>query len=260
MTRGSDQKVALITGANKGIGFEVARQLGALGWFVLLGARDAKRGNAAAEALATLGIDARCEQLDVADDLSIAAAARRIATYPGRLDALINNAGVLLEGRFARGERPAEAYPSQPSATGLDIVRSTYATNVFGAIAVTNAMLPLLRRSSRARIVNVSSQFASQTLADDYCHGRNKNRYLNLLAYNSSKAALNAVTLQFAIELRETGIKVNAADPGHTATDINGRVGDRPPSEAANIVVRLALLTDDGPTGTFVGEDGPRAW
>lgn len=258
MTRISDRNVALITGANKGIGFEVARQLGALGWRVLLGARDANRGTAAVEVLKAEGIDARFEQLDVTDDLSIAAAAHRIGTDPGRLDVLVNNAGALLE-RIARSGA-GQASPSKPSATEVDIVRATYATNVFGAIAVTNALLPLLRLSSRARIINVSSRLASQTLADDFCHGRSKDRYMNLLAYNSSKAALNAVTLQFAIELREAGIKVNAADPGHTATDINGRLGDRPPSEAAKIIVRLALLADDGPTGVFVGEDGPRAW
>ena len=140
------------------------------------------------------------------------------------------------------------------------MVKRTYATNVFGAIAVTNAMLPLLRRSSRAQVVNVSSKFASLNLADDFCHGRSKDRYLNLLAYNSSKAALNAVTLQFAIELREVGIKVNAADPGHAATDINGRHGDRNASDAAKIIVRLASLTERGQTGTFVAEDGRRPW
>lgn len=257
---GSQQRVALITGANKGIGFEVARQLGALGWHILLGARDSNRGRAAAAVLGASGIDARFEQLDVADERSIAAAARRIESDPGRLDVLVNNAGVLLEGRFSRGGRAAEDFPAQPSATRLDVVRQTYETNVFGAIAVTNAMLPLLRRSGAARIVNVSSKFASQSLADDYCHGRNNDRYLNLLAYNSSKAALNAATLQFAIELRDTGIKVNAADPGHTATDINGQLGNRRPSEAAKIIVRLALLADDEPTGTFLAEDGARAW
>lgn len=254
------QKIALITGANKGIGFEVARQLGALGWRILLGARDADRGRAAITRLKASEIDARFEQLDVTDEASIAAAANRIARDPGRLDVLVNNAGVLLEGRFPRTGRAAEEFPSEPSATGLDVLRKTYATNVFGAIAVTNAMLPLLRRSGAARIVNVSSKFASQRLADDFCHRRSSDRYMNLLAYNSSKAALNAATLQFAIELRETGIKVNAADPGHSATDINGQLGNRPPSEAAKVIVRLALLPEEGPTGAFIGEDGPRAW
>lgn len=260
MTGSSQQKVALITGANMGIGLEVARQLGALGWRILLGARDANRGQAAADTLSASGIDARVEQLDVTDASSIAAAVRRIARDPGRLDVLVNNAGVLLEGRFARDGRAAEEFPSRPSATALDIVRETYETNVFGAIAVINAVLPLLRRSGAPRIVNVSSKFASQTLADDVCHGRNTDRYMNLLAYNSSKAALNAATLQFAIELRDAPIKVNAADPGHAATDINGHLGDRRASEAAKIIVRLALLADDGPTGTFVAENGARAW
>jgi NAD(P)-dependent dehydrogenase (short-subunit alcohol dehydrogenase family) len=260
MSEPANLKVALITGANKGIGFEVARQLGALGWHILLGARDQNRGLAAAEKLKGQGIDVQFEQLDVSDECSIAAAARRIASDFGRLDVLVNNAGLLLEGNFSRSGRAAEDFPSQPSVTGLDVVKRTYATNVFGAIAVTNAMLPLLRRSYRARVVNVSSKFASLNLADEFCHGRNKDRYLNLLAYNSSKAALNAVTLQFAIELRETGIKVNAADPGHAATDINGRHGERKPSDAAKVIVQLALLPDLGPTGTFVANDGPRPW
>jgi NAD(P)-dependent dehydrogenase (short-subunit alcohol dehydrogenase family) len=256
----ADRQVALITGANKGIGFEVARQLGSLGWHILLGARDKSRGLAAAQKLKAQGTDVRFEQLDVSDERSIAAAARRIAVDSSRLDVLVNNAGLLLEGNFSRNGRAAEEFPSQPSVTELDVVKRTYATNVFGAIAVTNAMLPLLRRSSRARVVNVSSKFASLNLADEYCHGRSKDRYLNLLAYNSSKAALNAVTLQFAIELRDAGIKVNAADPGHAATDINGQHGDRKPSDAARVIVRLALLPDDGPTGMFLADDGRRPW
>lgn len=259
-TMASDCSVALVTGANKGIGLEVARQLGEMGWLVLVCARDPQRGIAATDMLKAQGIQARFEQLDITDDSSIDAAALRIAADPARLDVLINNAGVLFEGDFPRPGLPQDTFPSKPSVTSRAIVRSTYAANVFGAIAMTNAMLPLMRRSKAARIVNVSSKLASLSLADDFCQGNSNERYFNLLAYNSSKAALNAATLQYAIELRNTTIKVNAVDPGHCATDINGHIGDRPPSEAAKVIVRLATLPHDGPTGAFIGETGRRAW
>jgi NAD(P)-dependent dehydrogenase (short-subunit alcohol dehydrogenase family) len=142
----------------------------------------------------------------------------------------------------------------------LHVMRSTYETNIFGAITVTNAMLPLIRRSPAGRIVNVSSRLAGFLLAQRYCSPGNREEYLNLLAYNSSKAALNHVTLQYAIELRGTRVKVNSADPGHCATDINGRLGDRHPSEAAKLIVQLATLPEDGPSGAFIGEDGFRPW
>jgi NAD(P)-dependent dehydrogenase (short-subunit alcohol dehydrogenase family) len=142
----------------------------------------------------------------------------------------------------------------------LHVMRSTYETNIFGAITVTNAMLPLIRRSPAGRIVNVSSRLAGFLLAQRYCSPGNREEYLNLLAYNSSKAALNHVTLQYAIELRGTRVKVNSADPGHCATDINGRLGDRLPSEAAKLIVQLATLPEDGPSGAFIGEDGFRPW
>jgi NAD(P)-dependent dehydrogenase (short-subunit alcohol dehydrogenase family) len=254
-----DGGVALVTGANKGIGLEVARQLSGLGFHVLLGARDAERGRSAAAAVRAPGARIDFEHLDVSDDASVQAAARRITEAFGKLDVLVNNAGVLLEGNFARAGSSNQDV-SSPGTTSVDILRRTYATNVFGVAAVTNAMLPLLKRSGRGRIVNVSSKFASLSLADRICHGESRERYFNLLAYNTSKAALNALTLQYAIELRGTPIKVNAVDPGHCATDINGHLGDRHPSEAAKIVVSVATLPDDGPTGTFVSEDGRRAW
>ncbi|HEX2492700.1 MAG TPA: SDR family oxidoreductase [Steroidobacter sp.] len=250
MSQLSRDGVALVTGGNKGIGFEVARQLSARGFHVLLGARDAERGRAAATSLKTQGARVDFEHLDVSDDESVREAARRINAACGKLDILVNNAGVLLEA----------IAQSRPSSTAIDILRLTCATNVFGVAAVTNAMLPLLRRSVGGRIVNVSSKLASLSLADRTCHGESQERYFNLLAYNTSKAALNALTLQYAIELRDSRIKVNAVDPGHCATDINGRIGDRHPSEAAKVVVAAATLPDDGPTGAFISEDGRRAW
>lgn len=260
MPEPTKDRVALVTGANKGIGLEVARQLGVLGWRVLVGARDAQRGSFAASLLNAQGIQARFEEIDIEDDASIQAAARRIEAAFGRLDALVNNAGVLCDLNFPRPTQASEELPILPSGTPIDILRRTYATNVFGVAAVINAMLPLLKRADAARIVNVSSKFASLSFAQQIFRGESQERYFNLLAYNTSKAALNALTLQYAIELRHTRIKVNSVDPGHCATDINGRTGDRHPAEAAKIVVGAATLPDDGPSGSFIAENGHRAW
>jgi NAD(P)-dependent dehydrogenase (short-subunit alcohol dehydrogenase family) len=237
----SEPRVALVTGANKGIGYEIARQLGAVeGIEVLVGARDPERGRAAAAKL-----DAVAVQVDVTDEASIAAAAKWIEQEYGRLDILVNNAAVLLE----RGELP--------SATAVDLMRRTYEANVFGVVAVTNAMLPLLRRAPAARIVNMSSGLGSLTLTTTPEHPYFERA---LLAYNSSKSAVNAVTVAYATELRQTPIKVNAADPGYCATDLNGHSGPRTPSQGATAAVRLATLDGDGPTGHFFDEDGVVPW
>jgi NAD(P)-dependent dehydrogenase (short-subunit alcohol dehydrogenase family) len=229
---------ALVTGANKGIGFEIAKGLRSHGVGVIVAARDRRRGSDAARAL-----DAEFVQLDVTDDESVVRAAAEVENGGDTLDILVNNAGVLLE-----------LDHRDPTLVPIDIVKRTYDTNVFGAIRVTNAFLPLLRRAPAARIVNVSSKLASLSRALE------TGAHLTFLAYNSSKTALNAVTLQYALALRDTPIKVNAVDPGHSATDINGRVGDRPPSEAARLPVRLALLPDDGPTGAFISDNGEVPW
>jgi NAD(P)-dependent dehydrogenase (short-subunit alcohol dehydrogenase family) len=231
--------LALVTGANKGIGFAIAKGLRSQGVDVIIGSRDRNRGSEAA-----LALDADFVQLDVTDDESVALAAGEVESRGSALDILVNNAGVLLELDYR-----------DPASVPIDLVRRTYDTNVFGVIRVTNAFLPLLRRAPAARIVNVSSRLASltRTLGGTPSH-------LIFLAYNSSKTALNAVTLQYALALRETSIKINAVDPGHSATDINGHMGDRPPSEAARLPVRLALLPDDGPTGAFISNDGEVPW
>jgi NAD(P)-dependent dehydrogenase (short-subunit alcohol dehydrogenase family) len=238
-------RVALVTGANRGIGFEIARQLGREGFAVLLGARNAERGAAAAARLAAEGIDARPLALDVTDAASIAAAAATVARTVGRLDVLVNNAGVILD----RGIRPSEV--------PLEVLRATYETNVFGAVAVTQAFLPLLRRSPAGRVVNATSELGSlaQNQNPDFEFAEVKQ-----LAYNSSKTALNAITVQLAHELRDTPIKVNAADPGYTATDFNGRRGTQTVEEGARAAVRLALLPADGPTGSFFNAGGPLPW
>jgi NAD(P)-dependent dehydrogenase (short-subunit alcohol dehydrogenase family) len=234
-------KVALITGANKGIGLEIARQLGRQGMTVLLGARDEGRGQEAAEKLQADGVDARSIQLDVISQETIDRAARRIEKEFGRLDVLVNNAGIFTD-------------DTPPSGLHMEVLRRTYETNVFGPVAITQAMLPLLRRSPAGRIVNMSSGLGSLTqISDPGWEFSN----LNLLAYNSSKTALNAVTVQFAKELRDMAVKVNSADPGYTATDMNSHQGTRSVEQGARVAVRLATLPADGPTGGFFDENGP---
>jgi NAD(P)-dependent dehydrogenase (short-subunit alcohol dehydrogenase family) len=239
------EKIALITGANKGIGFEIARQLSQQGTFVLIGARDAARGKEAAAELTARGLAVAPLSIDVTDPASVARAAQDIEEEHGRLDILVNNAGIT--GSF-RGE---------PSEVTLDQLRQVYDTNVFGVVAVTNQMLPLLRRAAAGRIVNMSSGLGSLTLNSD--PGSEFAGY-NLVTYQSSKTALNALTVAYAKELRETAIKVNSADPGFTATDLNNHRGYRTAEQAAGIAVRLATLGADGPTGTFQDENGAVPW
>ena len=235
--------ITLITGANKGIGFETARMIGGT---VLVGARHASRGSAAAAALVGEGVDARHVRLDVTDAGSVADAAKLIESEFGRLDVLVNNAGI----------SPVSAYgtPSEVSTGGM---RETFETNVFGVVTVTNAMLPLLRRSEAPRIVNVSSELGSLVLALD----PDQPFYpFNLIAYNSSKTALNAVTIAYAKELLDSPFKVNAVNPGYCATDLNAHTGFRTPGQGAAVVVNAAHLGADGPTGTFLTEEGVHPW
>lgn len=236
--------IALVTGANRGIGKETARGLGQRGASVLLGARDLAAGETAAQELVGEGLDVRAVAIDVTDQRSINQAAAWTDDRFGRLDILINNAGALRELGF-----PA------PSEVSIEDVRATYEVNTFGPIAVIQAMLPLLRRAQRGRIVNVTSGLASLTAA-----GRLDGPGLTLLAYNSSKTALNAATLQFARELKDTPIKINLADPMHCATDINNFSGERTPKAGSEIVIQLALLDADGPNGQFVNANGTIAW
>lgn len=240
----NNKKIALITGANKGIGKEIARQLGAQGFTVLVGARDVERGEEAAKELKANGAHAHAVQLDVTDEASIEAAAHRIEQEFDGLDVLVNNAGVALD-------------RVPPSQLDRDTLRRTFETNVFGVVGVTQAMLPLLKKSPAGRIVNLSSGLASlaQNSDPDWEYAE-----INLVAYNSSKAALNMVTVTFAKELKDTPIKVNAADPGYTATDMNGHQGTRTVEQGATAAVRLATLPDDGPTGSFFDEDGVVPW
>jgi NAD(P)-dependent dehydrogenase (short-subunit alcohol dehydrogenase family) len=227
--------VALVTGANKGIGKEIARQLADAGLTVYVGSRDAARGE---RAVGEIGGDTRLLVLDVTDDASIADVARQVGT----LDILVNNAGISGDGKT----------PDQQDSSTF---RRIYETNVFGVVAVTNAFLPALRRSAHPRIVNVSSGTGSLTWATDPQSRHWPGRYA---AYRSSKTALNALTVFYAHNLADDGIKVNALAPGLRRTDLNATAaasgGD--PAEAAAGAVRLALLPDDGPTGEFFSWDG----
>lgn len=238
------QKIALVTGANKGIGKEIARQLGTRGMLILVGARDKNRGDEAVSELKLQKIDAKTIQLDVADEASILEAVRSIESEFGRLDVLVNNAGIALDGGLG-------------SDTDLETMRRTYETNVFGVFAVTKAMLPLLKKSDSGRIVNMSSGLGSlsQNSDPDWAFAMAKP-----IAYNSSKAALNMITVILADELKNTAIKINAADPGFTATDMNNHQGTRSVEQGATAAVRLATLPADGPTGGYFDEDGTIPW
>jgi NAD(P)-dependent dehydrogenase (short-subunit alcohol dehydrogenase family) len=234
-------KIALITGANKGIGFETARQLGGQSMTVLIGARDEERGEAAAGKLRAEGADAHFVQLEVTDPASIKRAAEWIEATYDHLDVLVNNAGIpTVAGRGALA-----------SQTSLDDMRAVYEVNVFGVVAVTNAMLPLLRRAPAARIVNVSSEVGS--ISGQTNPASPLAQMPASAQYPSSKAALNMLTAMYAKELKDTPIKVNAANPGYTATDFNHNSGFRTAAEGAEPSVYLATLPGDGPTGIHWG-------
>jgi NAD(P)-dependent dehydrogenase (short-subunit alcohol dehydrogenase family) len=237
------KKVALVTGANKGIGFEVARQLGGAGCVVLLGARNPALGREAGAKLHAEGLDVRYVELDVTNAATIAAAAKTIGADFGRLDILVNNAGI------------ADPGDGSPETAQIDAVERVLRTNFLGALAVTQAMLPLLRKSSAGRIVNVSSGLGSLTRA-----AAPSPSSANYFGYSASKAALNMLTVQLARLLGDTPIKVNSAAPGYTATALNDFRGIQTIPEGAAEAVRLALLPDDGPSGTFSERTGIVPW
>ncbi|MER7922651.1 SDR family oxidoreductase [Streptomyces sp. NPDC096057] len=244
----SEAKTALVTGANKGIGYAIAHGLGALGLRVGVGARDEDRRETAVEKLRAAGVDAFGVPLDVTDDRSVTGAAELVERHAGRLDVLVNNAGV--SGEMDPG------WVQDPTTLDLELVRTVVETNVLGVIRVTNALLPLLRRSTSPRIVNVSSSVASLTRQAD--PGIEIGPVM--AAYAPSKTFLNAVTVQYARQFAGTGILINAACPGLVATDFTGFQGPRTPEQGAATAIRLATLPDGGPTGAFFEDAGVVPW
>ncbi len=244
--------VALVTGANKGIGLEIAKGLAAQGFTVLVGSRSLENGKTAAQ---SIGAQAHVLELDVTVQASIAAAAERIRTEFGRLDVLVNNAGVSHAGRPGMTFEDLMQTNSLTTAP-LDDVRAVWETNVFGVIAVTQAMLPLLREAPAARIVNMGSTGGSLSWNSNPAN-THRAMFGN---YSASKSAAHAVALAFAFSLESTNIKVNIACPGHTATALNNFSGARSVEEGAREAIRLALIDADGPTGSFSDEAGAVAW
>ncbi|MDR7384519.1 SDR family oxidoreductase [Promicromonospora iranensis] len=234
-------KTALVTGANKGIGFAIAQGLGAIGFRVAVGARDDVRREEAVEHLRAAGVDAFGVALDVTSDDSVTAAAEAIERTAGRLDVLVNNAGI--GGRTDGGAQ-------DPTTLDLEVVRTVLETNVLGVVRVTNALLPLLRRASSPRIVNMSSTMGSLTLQTGPV----------MAAYAPSKSMLNSLTAQYARGLADTNVIVNAACPGYVATDFTGFAGSRTPEQGAAVAIRLATLPDDGPRGEFFDDAGVVPW
>jgi NAD(P)-dependent dehydrogenase (short-subunit alcohol dehydrogenase family) len=244
----SEKMVALISGANKGIGFETGRQLGKLGYTVLLGSRDALKGEVAARQLRHEGLDARVVKLDVTRQGDIDAAVKLIEKDFGKLDVLVNNAGVMNEKGWTQ---------NTTSETRLENLRATFEANVFAVVALTTALLPMLRKAPSARIVNVSSILGSLSLQ---ATPGSPTYMTKLFAYNASKAALNMFTIHLAHELRKTKIKVNSAHPGWVKTDLGGTGAPMSPVDGAKTEVQLATLPEDGPTGGFFHEGQAIAW
>jgi NAD(P)-dependent dehydrogenase (short-subunit alcohol dehydrogenase family) len=241
----STKKVALITGANKGLGLEIARQLGQLGITVLIGSRSPKRGEASAAALRAAGLDAHTVTIDVTHAPSAVRAFAFIEHEYGKLDILVNNAGVMHEPTL------------KPADVPVDILRETFETNFLGVVDVTQTLLPLLRKSDAGRIVNVSSSLGSHTLHAD---PTGPFAAYQVLGYDASKSALNMFTIELAAQLRDTPIKVNSACPGWVKTDMGGPDAPGTVEQGADTPVWLATLPADGPTGGFFNSRKPVPW
>jgi NAD(P)-dependent dehydrogenase (short-subunit alcohol dehydrogenase family) len=242
-------RTALVTGANRGLGFEVARQLARVGHAVVIGARDPLKGDEAAELLRSEGLDAQAVTLDVSDPDSVERAARELSDRLGALDVLVNNAGIL-----------PEATADSTEVVSASMFRQTFETNLFGAVRAIEDLLPLLRRSESGRIVNVSTTMGS--LADQ---SDPESPYYSVVApaYQASKAALNSVTVGLSKLLADTPIKVNAVCPGFVRTDLTPTNRDQAPlaaTDAAGVILRYALLDEAGPSGGFFDQQGAVAW
>ena len=239
-------KTALITGANKGIGFETARQLAQQGIFVYLGCRRTAAGEQAVQMLQAEGLtNTAFIEIDVTSAASVNQAVSRLQQNTDSLDILINNAGIL--GKLAEPGKPLP----------VEEVQKVFETNYFGVIRVTQAFMPLLQRSVAPRIVHVTSELASLSNHNDpsWKYYQYKN-----ISYGPSKTALNAYTIALAYQLKDTAFKVNAINPGHTATEFNNFRGTKPPQQAAQVIVQYALIDESGPTGRFFSEEGETPW
>jgi len=252
-TKKLDGKVAFITGANRGLGLETARELGKLGIVVVLGSRESEKGEAAAAKLRDEGITAESLGFDVTKSQDHQKAYDYFAEKYGRLDILVNNAGVLKEGQVST----TDSAPNLTSAVSPKILRETFETNFFAPVALTQKLLPLIRKGPAGRIVNVSSILGSLTLHSD----PNSPIYeFKTFAYDASKAALNAFTVHLAHELRDNKIKVNSAHPGWVKTEMGGPDAPMEPSEGGKTSAQLATVADDGPSGGFFHLGQPLPW
>jgi NAD(P)-dependent dehydrogenase (short-subunit alcohol dehydrogenase family) len=239
-------KNVVVTGANKGIGFEVAKQMAELGYFVYLGCRNEQNGLAAIDSMRKLNrTNVELLQIDVSDPASVKTAAAKLASKIDALDILINNAGV------------AGGQPQNISACDMSLLKEVFNTNYFGAIQTTQAMLPLLEKAKQPVIVNVSSELGS--LALQTSEGRSPN-WDHFHAYASTKTALNTFTILLAHEFRNTKFRINSVTPGYTATDLNGFAGFKTAAEGARPIVQMATIGEDGPSGKFVKEGGEVPW
>lgn len=238
-------KTALITGANKGIGFETAKQLAQLGYFVYIGSRDNQKGAESVEKLKASGLpNVTCIEIDVTDINSIKAARQELEAKTQQLDVLINNAGI------------AGDQPQKISTVEIENLRSVFETNFFGAVQTSQQFIDLLKKSDKPRIVNVSSQLASLTF-----HNNTQNpNHAIYDAYSCSKTALNAFTILLAKEFRDTNFKINSVEPGYTATDLNQFKGAQTVAQAAKVIVKYATLEDDGATGKYFKAESELAW
>jgi NAD(P)-dependent dehydrogenase (short-subunit alcohol dehydrogenase family) len=241
----TNKRQALVTGANKGIGFAIAKGLAEAGMSVWLGSRDRLRGEEAVARLRAQGLDVQLLELDVADEASVRRAAATLAGEIGALDVLVNNAGVLVD------------VTTPPSKVRMEDMKAVFEVNLFGPVRVTQAVLPLLKAAQGARVVMMSSGVGSLTLITDPTSIYSS---VNILDYTSSKVALNAVTISFAKELEPLGIKVNAVEPGHVRTDLNGNSGSLTPEEGAATAIRMALIGPEGPTAGFFSSHGRQPW
>jgi len=252
--KSTDRRIALITGGNRGLGLQTARELVSQDIHVILGCRDYQKGTVVAQSLRDLGYQAEAIALDIADQRTQKAVYDYLEKEYGRLDILINNAAVWIESTTASSPLPES---NRTSTLPLEILRETFETNFFGTVALTQKLLPLIRKSIAGRIVNVSSSMGSLTLHSDPKSPIYSKKFF---AYDTSKAALNSFTIHLAHDLRETSIKVNSADPGWVRTEMGGDGADLDIVEGGKTSAWLATLAEDGPTGGYFHLGKPRPW